>query len=361
MKRFKISGILLTLGTAIVAVYFVWALIQVGTFRELAFHSSGPCRPVLGMYSSEDIVIAEDRSEAFISSLDRRIPELGEPIPGQILLLDLNNPDASAQDSSGNLNFPFFPHGLGLWNNPQGESLVFAVNHGPEEDSIEIFERGAAGLIPVESISGELLFNANDVAPVGERTFYVTRDHASRSSLGRKLEDYLLLQRSSVLFYDGSEFRLVADGIGYANGIVVSHDGFTVFVAATTENSVLVYSRDPASGDLSLRQRIPVETGVDNLTLDPEGNLWLAGHPQLLTFLEYAADPDRLAPSQALRISFAEPDSPTIEEIHLSDGTYLSGASVAAPWKNLFLLGSVYDRRLLICEMAQQPMVDETD
>jgi arylesterase/paraoxonase len=181
----------------------------------------------------------------------------------------------------------------------------------------------------------------------------VTNDHGNVSAFGRTLEEYLRLERSYVLYYDGEKFRVVAKDLSYANGINVSHDGKKIYVAATTGLRINVYDRDLASNELKLSQEIDLGTGVDNIELDAAGNLWIGAHPQLLTFTRYAKDPARLSPSEILKISFAPNNDYQVEQVYLNEGEAISGSSVGAVFEQKLLIGSVFDEHFLVCEMGE--------
>lgn len=95
--------------------------------------------------------------------------------------------------------------------------------------------------------------------------------------------------KANDLYYDGSRFAEVAAGIGYANGINASPDGRTNYVCALTEGLLHVYDRDPASGRLTLRNKVLLGAGGDNVKVDTRrGDLWIGAHSKLPTFFKYS-------------------------------------------------------------------------
>ncbi len=96
-------------------------------------------------------------------------------------------------------------------------------------------------------------------------------------------------------------------------------------------------------------QRVPYEW--HDIEVDPDGNLWIGAHPKLITFGRYASDPYEMAPAQVLKVSPGAGDASGVEEVYLDEGKALSGSSVAAPYKDRFLLGSVFDELFLDCRM----------
>jgi sugar lactone lactonase YvrE len=87
---------------------------------------------------------------------------------------------------------------------------------------------------------------------------------------------------------DGSLYRLDTDqrlnrldgGLVLSNGIAISPDGKTLYVAEMFANKITAYDYDPVTGDACNRRvfvEIPEEAGKpDGLTVDSEGFVWAA-------------------------------------------------------------------------------------
>ena len=195
------------------------------------------------------------------------------------------------------------------------------------------------------------IISPNDVAAVDEKHFYFTNDHGSSSARGKKMEDYFQLKKANVTYYDGEKFFVVAPMIRYANGINISRDKKEVYVAATIGRGVFVYNRSDSTGQLAFKSFIYLNSGADNIEPDERGNLWVACHPKLLTFVKHANDTSRLAPSQVFKISRDEKGNFNPQEIYLNSGEELSASSVAAVAGNIMLVGAVLDDHILWCEM----------
>ena len=354
MKFFKAAIITVILLALIIGGLIAKTLFDAGEFKKINPDFSGECKSITGVLSSEDITINPKTGMAFISSADRRArwSSINHVQKGAIYGFDLKARDPELVNLTADFSKEFNPHGIGLWIG-ENEKSLFVVNHRRDGHFVEIFDFKNNRLIHRESIEGALMHSPNDVIPVGPRAFYVTNDHGNTSKLGRLLEEYLQLARSLVLYYDGNDFRIVAEGLAYSNGINLSPDGKTVYVAATVGQEICVYDRDKGTGDLALRHTIELGTGPDNIEVDESGNLWIGCHPKLLTFVKYSKDSQELSPSQVLKITVQKPGSYAIDEIYLNNGKPLSGSSVAAVYKDTLLIGSVFDTRFLLCKLRQ--------
>lgn len=318
-----------------------------GYFKRLDYHQDLDCTPILGVWSSEDITIDPRSGRAYISATDRR-PRPDSELPGAVFAFDLREGNTEVVQLASDLEGDFRPHGIGL-RIETDRTLLFAVNHRTDRDSVEIFEVEGERLHHLESVVDERFFNLNDVAAAAARSFYVTRDHGGLSAAAQRIEDILALPLSSVLRFDDGRITEAASGISYANGINLSSDGRTVYVAGTRDRLVHVFDRDSATGELAPRTVVETDTGVDNIEVDAEAELWIGAHPKALDFLRYASNPDAQSPAQVLRVSFDEAGVASVEEVMLTDGRFLSGSSVAARWGEYLLVGSVFDRRFLFC------------
>ncbi len=353
MKKIKILiGIVIAIALYVVLGIFVPA----GMFKTIVPHFDGNVTQLdLPMAAgAEDITIDQQTGLAFISVDDRRV-NIQNPgsIEGGILIMNLSDSTPTLKNVTPISFNDFHPHGISLWREPDGRQFLFVVNHRQKKwgHFIERFEWRNDSLIHLESIEDvDLMTSPNDVTAIGERSFYVTNDHFySEKGLGRTLEDYLQRAISYVNYYDGKKFRTVATGIAYANGINHSADLSQLYVASCTGRKVLMYDRNLKSGDLTLSKEINADTGVDNIELDDQGSLWIGCHPQLLKFVAHAADPAKFSPSQVIKLSKDQDGEFKVEEIFLNDGTSFSGSTVGAVYKNNLLIGSVFEKTMLVC------------
>lgn len=342
---------IIVFGVLMLAVSFVMGTLRdAGEMKELDYHSSLDCTVVEGVLSSEDITVDRNSGMAFVSSGIRGLGLGGDSAPqGAIAGYDLESDDAEPVILTSGFDEEFFPHGIGLYTAPDGAVSLFVINHRTGRDYVEIFDYDGGRLVHRKSVSHDLMHNPNDLIPTGPDSFYVTNDHGNRSFNGQLIEDFLKLAGAYVLHYDGEDFRVVAENLSYANGINLSPDGRTLYVAEVIGQRVSVFDRDPETNDLALKSTIPCGTGVDNIDVAEDGALWIGAHAKLLTFAKHAKDRSLNAPSQVLRIA-VDDGGYSVEEVYLEDGSTLSGSSVAATYKDKILIGGVFAPRFLVCE-----------
>lgn len=347
----KTTLIVLAGFTAIFASAALWVYYSAGEFATISPHYDGTCVAVYGMPGAEDITVHPKTGIAFISSYDRRRYRAGMDVEGAIFAVDTTAKNPVPKKMTGGFKQEFHPHGISLYIDRDGKTLLFAINHRKAGDYVEIFEYVDGALEHRESISDPLMWRANDLQAVGPRSFYVTNDHGSHSSMGRLFEDFIPLRNAYVLYFDGVVMGYAAKGIGQANGINISPDGNTIYVAATTEKAIRVFSREPKSGSLTPSLTIPLGGFPDNIEVDHAGHLYVASMPKGLTYLIHSSNGDKLAPTQILEITHTEEGSNNVDELYVDDGHAISAATVASPFKGGMLLGPSKDKRnqVLVC------------
>jgi arylesterase / paraoxonase len=356
--RFRTIVIVFLVLVAAVAAFVVRTLYLAGTFRSIEPHFAGTCRLIEGPVGPEDLTIHPRTGVAYVSASDRRAVAAGKPVPGAIYSYDTNVEDAVPVNLTPDAGVSFQPHGISLWSGGDGPDVLFVINHPPAgtgfpTNTVEIFDVEPDRLVHRATLTDPQLIMPNDLVAVGPDRFYLTNTHGNRPGLWQTIETYLQLGRAKVLYYDARGFRPVLEGQVLPNGINVSRDGRTLYVASTTLRSLLVYDRDPATGNLTPRDTVFLGSGPDNIEVDDEGALWIGAHPKLLRIVAYRDDPTALPPSQVLRVEPKADGKWDVREIYLNDGTEIAGASVAtAHGKHLFI-GQIYANGFLDCTMVE--------
>jgi arylesterase/paraoxonase len=294
---------------------------------------------------TEDVTIHPQSGMVFVSAADRRSEN---PETGGIWTFDIADPFQTLRYASVDGPDDFQPHGISLWIGENGRQRLFVINHPlAGGHTVEVFEIDEDWrLFHAETIAYPELSSPNDLVAVGERQFYATNDRGFVGGIMEPLEAYFGLPASSVSYFDGEAGRIAASGLIYANGVNVSADGETLYVAEFLGRRVNVYERDIATGALTHRRAIPVRTGADNIEIDESGDLWIGAHPRVFDFLAHAEDEAALAPSHVIRV---DPQTGQVVTVLYTDGGELSGSSVGAPYGYQFVVGAVFDSSVLIC------------
>ncbi len=329
----------------------VW---QSGAFTTVTDTFSGTFLKIEGLPGVEDLTIDQSTGIAFLSSDDRWSAMIRkQPVKGAIYKLDLNDSLPTPVNlTNGFSQEDFHPHGISLYQTQEGKKVLFVINHTASGNFIEIFEHRNDSLMHVDRISHELIVSPNDLVAVGERSFYVTNDHNEKKSGWRNFKDLLGIGTGNVCYYDGNKVSSTSvKNIRYANGINVSANGKKLYLAATTKRSIFVYDRDLTSGALTLSAELETKTGVDNIEMDPEGNLWVGCHPKLLKFLSHSKDEDSLSPSQIIKVTDLGHGKFEQKTVYMNDGSEISASSVGAVYKDRLLIGPVFQRHIILGKM----------
>lgn len=328
-----------------------------GAFRRISPHFAGTCREIRGVVGPEDVVVHPRTRIAYVAGYDRRAAERGQATPGAIWSWPLDRPDSAPRNLTPGAGTEFQPHGLGLWLAPEGRrDRLFVVNHpapgsGKPPHVVEAFEIDGDALVPVAAWSDpDLLVMPNDVAPVGPDRFYLTNTHVNPKGRAQDVETLLRLPRAKVLYFDGNGFRPVREGELMPNGVAASADGRRVWIASTTGLEVKEHERDPSSGDLRYVRSFFVGTGVDNIDVDADGDLWIGSHPKLLAVPPMVTDPAAKSPSQVVRL---RPSTGEVEEVFLDDGSRMSGSSVGVRVGDRLIVGQIFGDFFLDCTMRR--------
>lgn len=331
-----------------------------GQFTTLKPMPSPGCQQVTGLTGVEDLVIDRESGFVFFSATDRWALMAGKPPASAGIYLGLyDKPELTPQNLTSSLGDTFRPHGISLFRASSGAKTLAVVNH-PSADASEVMlfdvieERpnGGAPIISLklrETIKDPLMPSANDVHLVSATQFYASVDKGSETKLGASLETWFALARSSVAYWDGAKMSKAAAGMAYANGINGSPDGSMLYVAEALGFKVRFYQRDAATGALTEKGELFFGTGLDNIDVDSDGNLWIAAHPHLLDFVAHAGDSKKLSPSQVLRISAPSSQKGEARQVYLNMGEEISGSSVAAVHNGRMLVGSVFESKYLNC------------
>ena len=207
----------------------------------------------------------------------------------------------------------FSAHGLSMRQQSPGRYRLYVTGHGARE-AIEVFDVDATGTSPAISWAGCVLLpddvSANSVAILPDGGFVTTKFLDRRLSQQESFAQVRqgLLNGAVYEWHPGTEVRVIAGTeLSAPNGIEVSPDGTTIYVAAFGSRELVRFRR----GDGALKKdSIKLDITPDNLRWSANGKLLTAGGnyagpaaPRTTGWSVVEIDPDTLA---ARRIAGAE-------------------------------------------------------
>lgn len=346
-------------------VLLAWMGMAFADCRTVAVTANG--RPVFGI---EDLVVDQGLGRAVLSAHDRWATP--EKAGGGLFLLSLAAL-AGERAEAAELSFGFHPdggfrpHGMDLRVEADGSRSVLAINRRRAGDTVvERFSLTGEELRHRGTVESPLLCRANDVAFLEPGRFLFTSDHGGCGGMAVGVEDVLNLRRGFVGLVEEGRVRVLATGIGFANGLLPDVAADRLFVAATREDAVLVYrlSALMAGDGAAVPERIAVPGGPDNLSRAVGGALGgrvlAAVHPSLPALAlhrfghrirqkDMAAAPTRIVALGQDGAGQGRVGRTRVEVVVEDDGRRLPGATVAAAWRGGLIAGAATSDRLLVC------------
>nr|XP_054752083.1 serum paraoxonase/arylesterase 2-like isoform X2 [Lytechinus pictus] len=282
---------------------------MMGFHKTVYTHYPGKCRALPGMENGSEDIVTSSNGLAFISA-------------GVLKAFD---PDQDILD------------------NPT--LTLYVINRHPDRIGIEVFDFSYQKKIPTlthqRRIQHKNIWSPNDLVLVDENHFYASNDKYLPEPFNM-LEVFFRLGLASVVYYDGEEARIVAEGVKLANGVNISPDKKLLYVAGTIGNELLVY-RIQSDGNLVQAKAIQLGTSPDNINIDKEdGSVWIGNNPVMYHFFNQLGKFTGVG--QVLNMHLDKNLNPTIREV-LSDNTGLIRyCSVACRYGNRLLIGTVADK-----------------
>jgi len=314
-----------------------------GVFSSAPTGFSGTCKLAATLPGVEDIATADDL--AFVSVAGARGPDARDGI--YIYSGDKLTKLAGAPKD-------FHPRGIGLYRSPDGSGIfLMAVNRrSTGRFSVDSFEvtnpKTNPALVAQGTIEGGLLTDPQDVAAAGPGAFYVSNNSA-KQNIVKWLVSWGVLPGSDILYFNGMSFQPVAEDVYGARGLLLTPDGNHLLMASLTTRSLKSFKREVFGGKLTEDESLTLPAAPEKITLDPQGSVWVAGHANLLSWRDFAADPAHRAPSQIFRVNLLSGVAQEASQVYGNDGSEIAAASVAAGLGKQLLIGSSLDNKLLDC------------
>lgn len=355
MKRvFKLSALIVGLILLVLVGVTATFLVRGGAFSEVVATSPGQCQKIeVPGGSAEDIQPDRQNNLALLSVMDRRAIVENRATDGTIAKLDLSDDAFSISPALASQPDRFQPHGISLFTAPDGTQTLFVINHAfGAGEFIEVFEKpsGQSLFDHIESLTSPFLIEPNDLVAVGSRQFYVANDSGASNGLERMAEMVFAVGLSPLVYYDGATFETVVDDLKSSGGINVNLAKSELYVGETMGESIRVFQLAADRSVEKETETISLNSGVDNVDLDADGNVWIANHINTVSLVRHFADATFPAPTQVQRISFG-PSGPRVETIYEKDGTEHPAGSVAVNFDDKFLVGSITEKQILYCQM----------
>ncbi len=327
--------------------------ILAGETRTIVSSFQGACEQMAGFNGAEDIVYDREHGLVYAVGGDRRSFRSRGPGRAEIWVLPFDSDSSiTATDISPSSPKVFRSFGMDLHIDKLGVRRLLVANRPDDGHSVEVFQIESSGnLIHERTLRHPLLKNPNDLVAIGPSKALVTLDkEADSGTLGEILEGALQRKTGKVLLIDNMGAEIVAERLQMANGIALSPSGRELYVGETIAQRLSVFAFDPIKHSLVFDKHIQLNTGVDNITVNPDGRVFIAGHPKLLTLATgYQKSESSPSPSEVL---VYDPRSNVVKRLYVNDGLEHSGGSVAVVDEGLgrMLLGSAFGPHILSCK-----------
>ncbi|KAF2132412.1 calcium-dependent phosphotriesterase [Dothidotthia symphoricarpi CBS 119687] len=208
---------------------------------------------------------------------------------GDIWIYDYSRPDLPDSEALKRLSLsdyadPVDFHPLGI-EFDAATSTLYVINHSRYSGSvIEVFQVSVESAVAkhVQTFKHPLVNTPNSIHSLGDGKLLVTNDHYMRAAVSpvlSKIETFSGISGGSVVYTDihnPNDTRVVAR-VPFANGIAM-FNSTTVAVASSSLPGIYFYTID-LDHRLALQRYVRTPVGVDNLSVDSDGKLLVAGHP----------------------------------------------------------------------------------
>ncbi|KAG5790201.1 hypothetical protein H9Q69_010732 [Fusarium xylarioides] len=143
----------------------------------------------------------------------------------------------------------------------------------------------------------------NRVAALDDKSFYISNDHGPHK-FGRRHHLSMILGFSDVTFCDTQSCRTVASNLQFPNGLVMKDN--ILYLPDSITGRLYIYRILP-NKDLEKIDEVNLGYGVDNASIDENGDIWIAAFPIGVEIFKAYDDPyNAHPPSAVLRVREVE-------------------------------------------------------
>lgn len=355
-KSGKIILFALILGFVLIAYFAFDAFKRNGEFTRLFPRFDGTCTNFAGFIGAEDLEYDANGKQIFVSSFDRRSKNANQR--GAIYAIAENAQSTSPIDLTNSIPQNFKPLGLSIWtDNISHQQYLGIINRQESQSSVEIYRIIATGLEHKKSIPLGNIERPNDLVLVSENQFYLTNESTLKFKSTQDAFGMLFNtdKSGSIEYFDGVKFSNVAGGLGFANSIAISKDGSKIYASATYGRNLKIFTRN-SNGSLVVLDDVYLGTGVDNLSVDNDGRIFIAAHPRLLSTARYMLFGMGSPPSQIIVVEPSQNGKGgKIDQVYLTTGKDdFKAASVGVKVNNRLFIGSIYENAVRVCELPNE-------
>lgn len=337
-----------TISTALSLCAISWPGTSLGACTAI-----GSLKQICGLQSPEDMELLPDGKHILISEMVGNKNQPGkfavlDVVSGELVNVALQRPvhadwgDIGCKQRSRE---QLSPHGIHLSRLSDGRLLLLAINHGDTESvhAYDVIDEGGKVRLAWRGCVNTT-YNFNDLAATPDG-FIASYQFDKRLKSNPDVEKILFGGRNTgfaVRWSRASGFRKIpGTSAPFPNGMTVSSDGTTAWMAATAAREVrkidLTHNRQVESAKLPL--------APDNLSWTADGQLLVTGAEDIHRLVKCV----RTTPS--CRVPFAvariDPDTLKSQVIFRHDGSLLLGASVAIVAQGNIYIGSFAGEHIL--------------
>jgi arylesterase/paraoxonase len=224
-----------------------------------------------------------------------------------------------------------------------GQTLLYAIN---KSVGIEVFRLQDASLRHETTLRNPLISNPNEVLATVDGHLYVSNISA-HGGLRGALSTLFKTRSGNVVHFHGDKWDVAAGPIGFGNGMLVSPDGRTFWVAGFGDRRLYEYERDVSTGALIFHREISTSGYPDNLQWRQYPVMDIATHPS------YArAGLHVLAPSlfnSHSRVEEVDAGTAARSTLFDDDGKRISAASTAVVYGTHLFISQIRGSYVLDC------------
>jgi arylesterase / paraoxonase len=182
---------------------------------------------------------------------------------------------------------------LGIEYEPK-TSKLYAINHAQTGSAIEIFklDTDKHSAQHIRTVKHPYIHTPNCMHVIGDDKIFFTNDHylpARTSKMLSTMETFSGAPGGSVVYMDlnNPDSAKTLTRIAFANGIAMLNST-TLAVGSSSKPGIYFYEVTPEY-NLKYQGYLRTPVGVDNISVDGDGKILMAGHPFVPTLVEIAA------------------------------------------------------------------------